>query len=143
MNRERSSSVTGGCLCGAVEYQVLAEPLSSIVCHCSSCRKAHSAPTVAWLAFEIADFELLKGELTTFPSSQGVLRGFCGVCGSPLTYANRASPQTIEVATVSMDDSRLYPPTREIWLEQKIPWESTGTSVALYPRSSGEGPYPT
>ncbi|MBT5434558.1 MAG: hypothetical protein HOI34_13175 [Rhodospirillaceae bacterium] len=37
----------GGCMCGAVRYAVDGAPMSSIFCHCMSCRRHTGAPVVA------------------------------------------------------------------------------------------------
>ena len=130
----------GGCLCKSIRYRVTGAPLSSIICHCNSCRKASGAPSVGWLTFNVANFEVLSGELRSFQSSPGVTRKFCGVCGSPITYENDRDPETIDVTTVSLDSPDRFPPVREVWLEDKVTWEVTNECVGQFPRSSGEGP---
>jgi hypothetical protein len=127
----------GGCLCRAVRYRVSAAPLSSVTCHCRSCRVAAGAPSVAWLTFDRASFQLLAGEPRSFASSAGVTRTFCGACGTPLTYATESRPTHIDVTTVSLDNPALFPPTREIWLEDRLPWEAVDASLEHSPRGSG------
>ena len=127
-------SAEGGCLCLAVRYRVSGVPLSSIVCHCNSCRKASAAPAVGWVTFDRKKFALLRGELSSFQSSPGVLRTICRLCGSPLTYARDESPNTVDVTTASLD----HP---EVWLEYKVSWEATNRGIGQYPRGSGGGPY--
>jgi hypothetical protein len=129
----------GGCLCKSVRYRVTGAPLSSIICHCNSCRKASGAPSVAWLTFNVDNFELLSGELRSFQSSAGVTRKFCSVCGSPITYENDRDPETIDVTTLSLDCPDRFPPVREVWLEDKVTWESTNESIGQFLRNSGEG----
>jgi hypothetical protein len=130
----------GGCLCKSVRYQVTDAPLSSIICHCNSCRKASGAPSVGWLTFNVGNFELLAGELRSFQSSPGVTRTFCGVCGSPITYENDRDPGTIDVTTVSLDNPDRFPPVREVWVEHKLAWEVTNETLDQFPTTSGEGP---
>lgn len=127
----------GGCFCGSVRYRVTGAPLSSIICHCHSCRKASAAPSVAWLTFNVAKFELLSGQLRSFRSSPGVTRKFCAVCGSPITYAHDRDPESIDVTTVSLDNPDRFPPTREVWREHKIAWEVTSEALDQFPRGSG------
>jgi len=130
----------GGCLCRSVRYRVIGAPLSSIICHCQSCRRASAAPSVAWLTFDVARFKILSGDLRSFRSSPGVTRKFCAVCGSPITYANDRDPGSIDVTTVSLDDPNRFPPAREVWLEHKITWEVTNKTLAQFPGGSGGGP---
>jgi len=46
----------GGCLCGAVRYRVEGEPEASDICHCETCRRAASAPTLPFAVFPSARF---------------------------------------------------------------------------------------
>ncbi|HTO45105.1 MAG TPA: GFA family protein [Burkholderiales bacterium] len=134
-----SLQAEGGCLCRAVRYRVTGAPLSSIICHCQSCRRASAAPSVAWLTFEAASFEVLSGELRNFRSSPGVTRRFCAVCGSPITYENDRDTGSIDVTTASLDDPNRFPPAREVWLEHKIAWEATNGTLDQFPRGGGGG----
>lgn len=124
-----ASSIEGGCLCKAIRYRVAGAPISSIICHCNTCRHASAAPSVAWLTFPSADFALLSGSPRSFHSSPGVKRSFCASCGTPLTYESDREPGTIDVTTGSLDDPGRFPPTREVWLDHKLPWEETNASL--------------
>ena len=135
-----SLQAEGGCHCRAVRYRVTGAPLSSIICHCQSCRRASAAPSVAWLTFAVAYFEVLSGELRSFRSSPGVTRKFCALCGSRITYENDRDTGSIDVTTASLDDPDCFPPAREVWLEHKITWEVTNKTLAQFPGGSGGGP---
>ena len=114
----------GGCLCGAIRYRVRGPPLHSVICHCYTCRKASGAPSVAWLTFDRGQLEFLAGDPLSFRSSPGVVRRFCGTCGSAISYENSDSPDTIDLTTLTLDDPNAYPPTREVWLEHRLAWEA-------------------
>lgn len=126
--------VEGGCLCGSVRYRLAGEPLSSIICHCHTCRKASAAPAVGWLTFARTKFVLLSGSLRSFSSSPGVTRTFCAECGTPLTYRSDENPETIDVTTVSLDDPARFPPTREVWLEYKLRWAAKHAALRHHER---------
>ena len=38
----------GGCFCRAVRYEIDAAPTNQTICHCTMCRHAAGAPSVAW-----------------------------------------------------------------------------------------------
>jgi hypothetical protein len=126
----------GGCLCGAVRYRVTSAPRALVLCHCRSCRRAAGAPSLAWAIFQAADFAFTSGKPATFASSPGVERGFCGQCGTTLTYADADRPDVADVTTATLDNPDAFAPTKEIWLEEKIAWESVDHARARYPRSS-------
>jgi hypothetical protein len=120
-------SLAGGCLCGAVRYEILGEPSSVSLCHCRTCRRASGAPVVSW--FVVSREQLsLSGELVPYASSSPVTRGFCGKCGTPVTYVHADDPNSIELTTASLDQPELVVPTREIWLSEKITWMPTDSN---------------
>jgi len=126
----------GGCLCGAVRYRLSGTPSSSIICHCASCRRASGAAAVAWLTFARKEVEILSGEPAAFASSPGVVRTFCGRCGTALTYENAKTLSEIDVTTASLDDPNRFPPSAEVWLDHKVAWQPTAPSLRKYPGSS-------
>lgn len=77
---------SGGCLCGAVRFEVTG-PLRPVVgCHCEQCRRT-SGHFVAATAARHADFRLMKSDgLKWYRSSPEARRGFCGVCGGNLFW---------------------------------------------------------
>ena len=71
---------SGGCQCGAVRYQTVADLSNTLTCNCSRCSKLGSI-----LAFTPASaFKLEKGEdnLTEFKFNKHVISHlFCKTCG--------------------------------------------------------------
>src|SRR5258708_35845846 len=98
----------GGRLCSAIRFRLSGEPVFSSICHCATGRRASAAPTVAWLTFDRGQVEVLSGDPRTYRSSQGVVRQFCGACGSQLSYESIESPTTIDITTASMDNPNLF-----------------------------------
>ena len=121
--REGAAMREGGCLCGAVRYRVEGEPTASGICHCQTCRRAASAPTLPFAGFTISDFAITQGKPVEFRSSAHVIRTFCSRCGSPLTYFNEREPDSIDVMTCSLDDPNSLPPTFSVWVSQKLAWD--------------------
>lgn len=128
--------IEGGCLCSAIRFRVAGEPIYSSICHCATCRRASAAPTVAWLTFDRGQVEMLSGSPLIYRSSQGVIRRFCGTCGTQLSYESMGSPSSIDITTASMDNPNLFPPTLEVWLEHRVSWQSANQMRAQYPRST-------
>ncbi len=115
----------GGCLCGAVRYRFTGEPVYSGHCHCLSCQKAVGAGYVTWTGVKAQSFAVTKGTLTTCETSPGVERGFCGRCGSSLSYVNEKGwPGLISFTAVSLDDPSLAQPTVHVFVSQQQPFIS-------------------
>lgn len=95
--------VKGGCLCGAVTYEVSGELRPVLACHCGQCRKTSGhywAATQAPIeAVKISDPE---GKLTWFESSDWARRGFCAGCGSSLFWEMQ-SKGVMSIAAGSLD----------------------------------------
>lgn len=130
----------GGCLCGAVRYRVEGEPIGSGVCHCRSCRRAASAPSLPFATFPAGAFAFTRGEPAEFHSSPSVTRGFCRRCGSPLTYRDDAEPDHIDVMTCSLDDPEALAPGFHVWVGHKLAWERVAAGLPAYEttRAAGE-----
>ena len=77
---------TGGCLCGAVRYEVRGPLRDVIACHCNECRRSSSHYVAATAAHrEHLSMTESKG-LAWYSSSQYLRRGFCKLCGSTLFF---------------------------------------------------------
>lgn len=102
MTRART---TGGCLCGAIRYEIEGPLPPPSACHCTQCRRNHGALGVYTLA--PADRYKIKGKrnLVWYESSPGIRRGFCRNCGSKLFWERSGSGQ-LDVAVGTID-----PPT--------------------------------
>jgi hypothetical protein len=126
----------GGCLCGTVRYRITGHPVAGTLCHCRSCRLASGAPSLAWTVVRVADFHHDGARPVEFESSPGIFRTFCGACGTSLTWRSAARPDTIDVTTASLDQPDDFAPTKEIWVEHKLSWETANPVLPHYARSS-------
>ncbi|HEX3983437.1 MAG TPA: GFA family protein [Acidisoma sp.] len=126
------ADIEGGCLCGAVRYRLSEAPYNSGVCHCTTCRKAGSAPSLPYAGVTLSAFEVTKGKPATYRSSARVVRSFCGRCGSPLAYFLEDKPDKIDVMTCSLDDPQDFPPTEHVWTSEKLSWEVVADGLPAY-----------
>lgn len=108
---------TGGCQCGAVRFRAEGVLKDSSICHCRMCQKAFGAYYAPLVSVRGADFKWTRGEPKRFQSSNHVKRGFCGDCGTPLTYE---APDGIAVAAGAFDDPSALPPVIQWGTENKI-----------------------
>ena len=126
------TSITGGCLCGAVRYRLSEAPFNSGLCHCETCRRTGSAPSLPYIGVMRSAFAITQGVPVAYASSARVVRSFCGACGSPLTYDNLDKPETIDVMTVSLDRPEAFPPTEHVWVSEKLAWEVLGDGLPAF-----------
>lgn len=78
---------TGGCLCGAVRYEIDGPLRDVVYCHCAQCRKT-SGHFVAATAVSNDKLQITEDSgLAWYRSSDIAQRGFCRQCGSSLFWA--------------------------------------------------------
>ncbi len=96
---------TGGCLCGAVRYEIHG-PLRDVVnCHCTMCQRLHGA-FGAHSKAKKANIRIVEDAgLAWYATSGRARRGFCRTCGSHLFWEPVAQDATGIVA------GTLDPPT--------------------------------
>jgi len=116
---------TGGCLCGAIRYEISAPITELRACHCTNCQK------------ESADFKLLKGQPKKYSgiadSGRTLNRFFCGDCGSPI-YSQRANmPEMMMVRAGTLDDSSGLKITASIWTRSARSWGHVEPSSKQFP----------
>jgi hypothetical protein len=111
--------LTGGCQCGAVRYAVRGEPIDPHICHCRMCQKAFGSFFAPLFGARREDFELTRGVLAIFMSSDLVERGFCEKCGTPLTFASVGSPR-IAVSIGSLDEPEKVVPHIQYGIEARV-----------------------
>ena len=131
-----SEPAEGGCLCGAIRYRVMGDPVAATLCHCADCRRASGGTNVAWAVFERDAFEWLQGQPADYSSSPGIHWRFCAHCGSLVGYRRDSRPDDVDITTGTLDDPDRFPPTVEIWTGEKIAWEAFHPDLPKKERSS-------
>ena len=86
MAEKDSERRTGGCLCGAVRYEVSGPLRDVVICHCTQCRRYHGHAAAFTSAPEERLHFLEARGLAWFRSSDTAERGFCRNCGSSLFW---------------------------------------------------------
>jgi hypothetical protein len=96
-------AATGGCLCGAIRYELRGTLRPVINCHCKMCQRAHGH-FAAYTSLAAEGLTLAGAEaLAWYRSSDLAERGFCRRCGSSLFWRPLAGG-TVSVAAGSLDE---------------------------------------
>jgi hypothetical protein len=118
-------TVKGGCLCGAVRYELTEVPRAQVVCHCKNCQKQAGTAFSVLVASKASDFQL-TGEPALYvdraDSGADVNRYFCPRCGSPLYSALPPQPEMVFVKAGTLDDTSELKPQAHIWCDSAWPW---------------------
>jgi hypothetical protein len=128
---------TGGCLCGAIRFEIVGEPYASASCHCTICQRAGGSAFLPFAAYETGQVRFTRGELQTYRSSAEALRGFCGVCGSPVSFAYDAEPGHIWMTLGCFDDRSALRPAEDWHVGVKMPWLTLDDEIRHWPGAPG------
>ncbi len=129
----------GGCLCGAIRYEIDGALGAMTHCHCAMCRKAHGAAFATYASVLLRDFRFDRGEdqRERYRSSPEVDRAFCKRCGSNLLFLYRPDPERVEVAVGTLDGDPGRRPEAHIFTASKAPWFELRDDL---PQHSGDLP---
>jgi hypothetical protein len=123
----------GGCLCGAVRYEVRGRPLSTNICFCTQCQRHTGAPMPAFLTVSEKQFRLVQGRPASYRSSERAIRQFCGQCGSSLFWREDGT-DGIDILLGTVDErERVAPPAYAIWAAHRIGWLPELEGIPSYP----------
>ncbi len=133
MSDEPERRSTGGCMCGAVRYEAVGEPIVVAHCHCESCRRHTGAPLVTLVSFDAGQVTFTKGERMIYNSSPGVGRAFCAHCGTTLTWESEVRGQSlVEFHIGTFDDPGALPPTLAVFHGERLAWFDTADHLPRY-----------
>jgi len=86
------------------------------------CQKAYAAPFAVTASVAMADVEWTRGERKRFQSSNAIARGFCGECGTPLSFEPATGGKNIALSICALDDPDALSPQRQSDVEARVAW---------------------
>lgn len=119
MTLDNSPEYSGGCQCGAVRFHVRGALGEPSICHCRMCQKAFGNFFAPLVSVREGSLSWTRGEPKRFQSSNHVVRGFCGDCGTPLTYE---APDGVAVSIGAFDDPSAIAPVIAFDIGAKLPY---------------------
>ncbi|MBF0290022.1 MAG: GFA family protein [SAR324 cluster bacterium] len=117
-------TITGGCLCGAIRYEIKAEPMRVANCHCDDCRKATGAAFATMLFFKEGDIVITQGKPKAFDhtadSGNAMIKEFCDNCGSQVFGSSAGRPGIKNVKVGSIDDAAFVKPEVNVYVSRAL-----------------------
>jgi hypothetical protein len=133
-------SMTGGCHCGEVRYEVEGEALTHALCHCTDCRRHSGAPVVGWTMYPAPALKVLKGAPRVYESSAHGRRHFCGDCGTGLFYYNADMlPGIVDIQSATYDHPEKLPPMVHVQVSERISWMEHAHQLPAFERYPPRG----
>lgn len=128
-------TITGGCHCGAIRYELRGEAMHHALCHCTDCRRCAGAPMVGWAAYPEDALAVTKGEAKVYASSDNGRRHFCAACGTGLFYYNAAVlPGVVDIQSATFDDFEALPAQVQIQTADRASWMKDAHALPAFDR---------
>ena len=128
---DKAQQLEGGCMCGAIRYQVAGPHSYSGICHCDDCRRATGGAYVPWFGVGPDKFAVTQGITAIHESSPGTHRGFCSKCGTSLTFGGDGW-NDIAITIASLDDPNAITPQSNVFLGERLHWAKFNDDMRNY-----------
>lgn len=128
--------LAGGCQCGAVRYEIRADPMTLYACHCTECQRqsgsAFSLSLVVPRESVVVTGGTPKRWRRVHESGRVIQCLFCGDCGSRLWHEPERNPAVTILKAGTLDDTRWLYPVGHIWTRSALPWPGIPRDTVNY-----------
>ena len=131
----RQPAITGGCLCGAVRYVVVGEPLYMGHCYCRDCQRASGSGFVPFMGVASTAMTV-RGPLRAHVSGAArggvATRNRCASCGSLVFGGVPGESDSYTIYAGTLDDPARFVPRVAIFVRDRPPWALLPAGLTLY-----------
>ena len=109
-------TLTGGCLCGSVRFELSGSPNKVGTCHCRQCQRWSGSVFSVGARYPESAFRMTSGKMKVY-RSEIMERGFCTECGSPFIYwylVKEMNSGNVWVSLGTLDEPEQFKPTYHI-----------------------------
>jgi hypothetical protein len=130
---------TGGCLCGAIRYEVQGRLPPVGMCHCSLCRRASGGASNAVLNVRAERFVWLAGadQVREFRTPSGWGSFFCATCGCPAPHLFKGDRYLIPAGSLDADPGPRV--AGHIFVGSKASWTVIGDDAPQFDEFPEDG----
>ena len=136
-------TLTGKCLCEAIQYRISGDLGPVYNCHCSKCRRWHGAAFRTRASIKRSQFAWITGEdhLSEYKSSPTTTKFFCKICGSNLISTYDHYSEVIGIPLGGLEQDPGSRPVANIFVSSKAPWYDLNDQLPQYSEwPAGEAP---
>jgi len=120
------TTLSGGCNCGAVRFELTEAPTDAVYCHCRRCQRRSGTAASPSALVPRATLRIISGEksLRAWQPGDGA-RGkwFCGECGSSLFAGDPRRDDPVGIRLGAFDGDPGVRPNRRVFTAYAAPWE--------------------
>ncbi len=118
--------LVGGCMCGALRYEVSAAPMMVYNCHCTNCQKISGSAFNTSVIVAETSLRFTQGEpaRVEWVSDRGATRCglFCGACGSRIVNGGSPTTGVFSLRGGTLDDTTWLQPVGDTYTRSAQPW---------------------
>jgi hypothetical protein len=128
--------MTGGCLCGAIRYEISAFPLLLYTCNCTDCQSQSGSAFAMNMPVAAKDFRILRGQPKAWrrlsPTGVEITSWFCDRCGGRV-HGDRAGRPEITIARAgTLDDTKWLLPVAHMFVRSAQPWVQPAAAAVCH-----------
>lgn len=136
-----SDAHTGQCICGAVRFETVGDPLRVTVCHCTWCQRRTGSAFGIEVVFREDQVRLTgdtvrKHRHVSDESGRWLEVEFCGTCGGNLGFTLEAVPGIRTLPAGIFDDADWVGPARQefrhVYTRSRRDWSELSSEVEIY-----------
>jgi hypothetical protein len=119
-------TMTGGCLCGRVRFEVEGPPGPTGYCHCTRCQRRTGGGSSAQARIDASALRVRQGEehVRAYRPPSGFEKLFCAECGSALFARNPEDPAQMSVRLGAFDGDPGVRPQFRQFVAYAAAWEA-------------------
>jgi hypothetical protein len=118
--------ISGGCLCGAIRFELDERPTLAGYCHCTRCQRRTGTASSAQARIDASSFTLVRGEESLgawrHPDG-GFEKCFCRICGSHLFSRDPDGSGQMSIRMSAFDEDPGVRPQWRTFVAYAAPWE--------------------
>ena len=128
-------TLKGGCLCGAVSYEISGDPMFVGHCACQNCQKATGGGHSSIAAYPESQVQS-RGAVSSYAgkgdSGQATNYQFCPTCGSRLFTRAAMMPGVVMVTLGTMEAGSEPEPTVFIYGKRRRAWDAVDPATPVF-----------
>lgn len=127
-----ATKITGGCLCGQVHFEITADPIMGVHCHCLDCQKSSGSGHTEHLLFPKPAAKI-TGKVSEYKNKadSGNMKtsAFCPTCGSPVYGTSTGMPDMLTVRAGTLDNPDIFRPQMAVYAIRRRSWDHMDSTV--------------
>jgi len=130
-----SSSITGKCHCGLVQWKAELPQKIIVMCHCSICRQISGADYGSWVILPEEQVEICQGAecISHYQATENYSKYFCSKCGSTVKCVNEDKfPKHIYLARGNITSDFDTPADLQVYTGDKASWLEINEAIPVF-----------